>query len=116
MIQLRYYRSMSIAEIAKVVGSQLLLSKLPCSIASLACGMYAPQNAGELKLESPEIDEFEQLVFDWEDGQLDDVGINRLRQLLPGSISGNAMSKGRSSLPLCRWTGMRGSRRAVMKT
>ena len=51
-------------------------------IASLACGMYAPQNAGELKLESPEIDEFEQLVFDWEDGQLDDVGINRLRQLL----------------------------------
>ena len=44
--------------------------------------MYAPQNAGELKLESPEIDEFEQLVFDWEDGQLDDVGINRLRQLL----------------------------------
>jgi hypothetical protein len=35
-----------------------------------------------LKLASPEIDEFEQLLFDWEDGTLDTAGTTRLRDLL----------------------------------
>jgi len=33
-------------------------------------------------LASPEIDEFERLLFDWEDGTLDAPGVKRLRDLL----------------------------------
>ena len=44
--------------------------------------MYAAQNVGGLKLASSEIEEFERLLFDWEDGTLDATGIGRLRDLL----------------------------------